>query len=170
MGASVVGILGVIAEVVAALATAVAAAFAGYQVWELRQDRRLERQLEIDGVSVSWRNLEAPARMDKPATWRIEFSLVNPGRMPISDVRCEIQLAHPVRRLHYDGSLELPTSSFLLRSDVLPGGGERTWVRRVEAAAGIVPLAECLARVSFLSADGQQQSNVWPRSRRAGQR
>lgn len=160
---------GVAAEIVAAAATAAAAGFAGYQILELRRDRRQARQLETDGVSLAWRNLEAPSQAQvEPRVWRIEFLLTNPGAMPISDVRCEVHFGDPVRRHCYDGSVESPTETIVLRADVLPGGGTRAWSRRLEPPRGGVSPDRCWASVSFVGADGVAHRNVWPISRRAG--
>lgn len=158
---------GVAAEIVAAAATAAAAGFAGYQIWELRRDRRQARQLETDGVSLAWRNLEAPSQAQvEPRVWKIEFLLTNPGAMPISDVRCEVHFGDPVRRHCYDRSIELPTKTIVLRADVLPGGGTRAWNRRLEPAPGGAPPDRCWATVSFVGADGVAHRNVWPISHR----
>jgi len=71
---------GVAAEILAAIATAVAAAFAGYQILELRRDRRRAQQLETEGVSLAWRNMETPSQAQtEPRVWRIEYLLTNPG-------------------------------------------------------------------------------------------
>ena len=102
-----------VAGVVSSIATCVALIFAGIEFRRVRSQDRLKRQVEIEGVAVSWRRLYGPipplskvqSDSELPRTshdaqgraaWEYEFTAYNPGDLPISDVRVEIHF--PVSR------------------------------------------------------------------------
>ena len=66
---------------------------AGFAGLELRQSRardRRNRQVEIEGVAVSWRPPEVPRGpqdSEGRSRWVLEFTAYNPGQLPVSDVR-----------------------------------------------------------------------------------
>ncbi len=153
----------------ATIISALAVAFAGWQVRMSRQERKEEREHAVRGVSVSWKPEESPdhARSDGSAQWLYVFTVHNPGRMPIDDVEAVVHLGTTVRRIRYSGRRGEPTSTLTLRTSVLPGGSERAWNRRIEMPFDQREgLRAMHATVTFRDVAGTPQTNTWPRSPR----
>jgi hypothetical protein len=173
-----------VAGVVSSAATCIALIFAGFEFRRSRTQDRRKRQVEIDGVAVSWRRLYGPipplskvqSGSELPRTlhdaqgraaWEYEFTAYNPGDLPISDVRVEIHFPIPVARLRR-GHLEDSTMIIVLESTpVLAGHGSRTWHRRLvmdyEKAQGA--LHEIKALISFIEPEEahKRHTNYWPK-------
>jgi hypothetical protein len=133
------------------------------------QDLR-KRRVEIEGVAVSWVPTEVPrAAQDEQgrASWVYEFTVSNPGPLPVSDVRVDVFFALKVQRVRYDGHLDDPADKLVLTTPVIAGGGQRVWRRRLllDYAAGEEALPRTRAVVSFADPDDPQrrQHNSWPR-------
>ncbi|MDO8147515.1 hypothetical protein Q6350_03635 [Isoptericola sp. b515] len=149
-------------NVIATFAVAVAAISAVVQLQQIRRDRRRERELETKGVAVTWRSLETPTGVERgPTVWKLELSVSNPGRFPITGIRARVQLASPVMRIHFDGSRDEPVEQLELAHAVLIGGDIRRWERTVQVPAGIRPLDGCSATVEFREPDGTSHTNEW---------
>jgi hypothetical protein len=160
-----------IVSITGSAATCVALVFAGLQ---FRQSRALDtyrRQVEVDGVAVSWRPPEVPRTPEDAsgqATWEYEFTAYNPGELPITDVRVEIHFALPVVRVRYDGHRDRPTKVLILESTpVLVGHGSRVWHRRLvmNYAESRSVLQQTKATISFAGPEDSQQrrTNYWPK-------
>jgi len=121
-------------------------------------------------VAVSWRPVEAPSRrerQDGTSKWVYEVALVNPGRLPIDDVRIRWKFPCKVVRLRHDGLTDPPTDTLTLLAPVVIGGGERTWRRHLLIDyAEKKELIKTYAEVTFNDVDGQQRTNRWPRAPR----
>lgn len=159
-----------LASIVSAGATCVALLFAGLELRRSRKDDQRRRRVEIEGVAVSWVPVEVPRTAqdaDGQASWVYAVTAYNPGSLPISDVRVEIQFALKVRRVHYDGHLDDPVDRILLDTPVIIGGGERAWRRRLllNYAEGVDTLPRTQATISFINPDDpcRKQQNFWPK-------
>ena len=119
-----------IASIVTSGATCVALVFAGLELRQSRARDRRNRQVEIEGVAVSWRPPEVPRGPQDPegrSRWVLEFTAYNPGQLPVSDVQVAVRFALDVERVHHDGHVDQPTRTMVLETPVLAGGTERTW-------------------------------------------
>lgn len=161
-----------VAGIVSSVATCAALIFAGLEFRRSRAQDRHKRQVELEGVAVSWQPPEVPRTAHDAcgrATWEYEFTAYNPGDLPISDVQVEIHFAIPVVRIRYDGHLDEPSQVIVLEATpVLAGHGSRTWHRRLvmnyEAAQG--PLRRTKAVISFIAPDDDvhnRHMNYWPK-------
>lgn len=157
-----------VTDLVVAIATVAAAIFAGWQVGALLRQRRAERQLELEAISVMWRPTEAPyeAGPDGKALWKFEITLANPGRMPIDNVRCVITFDRPVERRHWDHTFEHLGTRMELGQAVVLGQSTRVWRRTVRADFGSGIRLDHLmsATVTFTDMNGEERTNKWPRS------
>jgi len=158
-----------VASIVSSAATCAALIFAGLQFrWSRRQDQH-NRQVEIEGVAVSWRPPEVPRTPQDTlgrAAWEYEFTAYNPGELPISDVRVEIHFAIPVIRVHYDGHLDEPTQILGLEgTPVLAGHGTRVWRRRLvmNYKKAKAALDQTKATISFNDSASEPHTNYWPK-------
>lgn len=157
------------AELAVAVATVLAAAFAGVQVVGLRRDQIAAERREFEAVSMMWTVVEAPiaADADGLARWVLRFTLANPGRMPIDDVRCVVHVGVPVRRVHFDGSSEEPTETLTFIQTIVSGTTTRTWDRKL-----VVPYEDrnfvsgMQVDVTFRDIRGEVRTNTWPRPSR----
>jgi hypothetical protein len=153
--------------IIVAGATVIGVAFAGWQLLQYRRDQRTTQRMETEGVSLMWKALARPIKADYDDTnglWSVEFTLTNPGRMPIDDITCRVTFEQDVRRLRYDGTLSEPTRTFYLNQEVLAGSSTRSWKRTfvTRFVSGALPIS---ATVDFTDARGDAQMTAWPRSR-----
>lgn len=153
--------------IIVAGATVIGVAFAGWQLLQYRRDQRTTERMETEGVSLMWKALARPIKADYDDTnglWSVEFTLTNPGRIPIDDITCRVTFEQDVRRLRYDGTLSKPTRTFYLNQEVLAGSSTRSWKRKfvTRFASGALPIS---ATVNFTDARGDAQMTAWPRSR-----
>ena len=161
-----------IASIVTSGATCAALVFAGLELRQSRARDRRNRQVEIEGVAVSWSPPEVPRGPQDPegrSRWVLEFTAYNPGQLPVSDVRVAVHFALDVERVHYDGHADPPTTTMVLETPVLAGGKERTWRRtlRMNYAASHAALRETTAVVSFVDLEDPRtrHQNIWPKHR-----
>lgn len=153
-------------QVIVGIATVVGLFFAAWQVLHLTRESRDRDRCEIDGVSVTWETLESPATSDRGgrARWRYEFTITNPGRMPIDNVQCTVAFPVAVQRIRYNGDAEPPSRSITLYQPVIVGGGQRTWTRTLELDFDErSTLADVSATVSFRDITLNARTNDWPR-------
>lgn len=157
------------AAVASALLAAVGLIFAGRQLLLGNQQAKEDRRLGIDGVAVSWRPTDAPARAqdDGYAFWKYEITVVNPGRFAIDHVQVRWVFPCEVVRFHQGGLSDEPTYELPLSTPVIIGGRENRWNRVLrinfeEAKA----LTETFAEVTFTDIEGRQRKNRWPRARK----
>ena len=158
------------ASIVTSGATCVALVFAGLELRQSRARDRRNRQVEIEGVAVSWRPPEVPRGPQDPegrSRWVLEFTAYNPGQLPVSDVQIAVRFALDVERVHYDGHVDQPTRTMVLETPVLAGGRERTWRRtlRMNYAASHAALRETTAIISFVDLEDPRtrHQNTWPK-------
>jgi hypothetical protein len=156
--------------IVSSLIAAIGLLFTGYQVRLLNAQARRDRRVVIDGVAVSWRPIHAPARAERPdgtSVWKYQVMLVNPGQLPIDDVRVRWMFPCDVVRLRHDGSSDRPTRVLTLLAPVLVGGGQRAWERTLAIDYREKNnLINVYAEVTFNGIDGLQRKNRWPRRSR----
>lgn len=159
-----------IASILTAGATCVALVFAGLELRRSRLEDQRRRRVEIEGVAVSWvpdRAPRAPQDAQGRATWVYKFTAFNPGSLPVSDVRVEVQFGVNVQRLRYDGYCDEPADKIRLGTPVIAGGGERAWTRSLvmDYAEGAAALPSTQAVISFTDPDdpGRTQRNTWPK-------
>jgi hypothetical protein len=159
------------ASIVTSGATCVALVFAGLELQRSRARDRRRRQVELEGVAVSWRPPEVPRGPEEDrgrGRWVYDFTAHNPGQLPISDVRVEVTFALDVERIRYDGHIDEPTRTLILDTPVLAGGKERTWHRRLrmnyEDSQAALPKTR--ATISFINPEdpSKRQENHWPKS------
>ncbi len=131
--------------------------------WRSVHERRRAALAEIEAVAVSWHSYETPVHpeSDGTALWRYAITVQNPGRLPVRAVQVQLAFPRPVRRLHYDGSMDDPTLTFELHQAVVLAGDRRTWKR-----AFVLPFAErdslkaVGGRVTFVTNDGKSHTNI----------
>lgn len=159
-----------LASIVTSGATCVALVFAGLELQRSRAQDRRRRQVETDGVAVSWRpsrNPQGPREGDAQGRgrWVYEFTAYNPGQLPISDVVIKISFTLDVERLHYDGTVDKPTRTLILTTPVLAGGKDRAWNRTLlmNYKDGRAALENTTAIICFDDAEGARHENKWPR-------
>ena len=159
-----------IASIVTSGATCVALVFAGLELRQSRARDRRRRQVEIEGVAVSWRPPEVPRGpqdVQGRGCWVYECTAHNPGQLPVSDVRVEILFALDVERIHYDGHIDEPTRTLTLETPVLAGGRERTWRRRLlmNYTESHAALRKTTAVISFIDPGNthSRHQNTWPK-------
>lgn len=114
-----------------------------------------------------WKALVRPIKADHDGvdgTWILEFTLTNPGRMPIDDITCRAIVEQDVRQFHFEGTLGKHTRTFYLNQEVLAGGSTRSWKRKfvTRFVRGAMPIS---ATVDFTDARGEARTTTWPRSR-----
>jgi hypothetical protein len=162
-----------LASIVTSGATCVALVFAGLELQRSRAQDRRRRQVETEGVAVSWmptRNPQGPMEGNHQGLgrWVYEFTAYNPGQLPISDVEVEIHFTLDIKRLHYDGSTEDLGRSLILTTPVLAGGQDRTWQRTLlmKFAVAHEALKETTAAITFDDPEGKRHRNDWPKRTR----
>ena len=106
--------LGDVASWVTGLATAGAFIFAGVQLFLIRRQDRKDREVEISGVSVSWRAPRPETGKLKDETtrdwWRFSFLAQNPGRLPIRNIKVRVEFPVTFQRIRYNDFIEKPTN------------------------------------------------------------
>lgn len=108
---------------IAAVGAAASAAVAGWQVRRIRADALQARIAEIRSVSMATLVRSRPRESevhDGRATWVYEYTIQNPGRLPIFDVCARIHFPCSVQRLHSDGQVDPPTDRLELYVAVIP--------------------------------------------------
>ncbi len=150
----------------AAVAGAVAAAVAAWQLWRIRVDAFDTRAAEIASVALITTVLVRPTEEDSRAgrgVWIYEYAVHNPGRLPISDVCATITLPCDVQRQHYDGTVDAPTRTVDIRTPVVTPGGShirrRTLLIDNENRSS---LRETRAAVTFHTPDAGEHTTHWP--------
>ncbi len=159
-----------LASIATSGATCVALVFAGLEFQRSRAQDRRRRQVETEGVAVSWspsRNPQGPLERDAQGRgrWVYEFTAYNPGQLPVSDVVITVSLTLDVERLHYEGSIDKPTKTLILTTPVLAGGKDRTWHRTLlmNFKGCHAALENTSAVICFDDAEGARQQNKWPK-------
>jgi hypothetical protein len=162
-----------LATIVTSGATCVALVFAGLELQRSRAQDRRRRQVETEGVAVSWvptRNPQGPIEGDDQGhgRWVYEFTAYNPGQLPISDIQVEIHFALDIKRLHYDGSIEELGRTLIMTTPVLAGGKDRTWQRTLlmKYAGARKALKGTTAIIAFDDPEGKRHHNNWPKRNR----
>lgn len=143
-------------------------AFTGWNLGLIHRDRKKERELEIEGVCLSWQAKEAPNQADVDADgnapWTYMFRLDNPGRFPISKIEARVIFPSPVTRLRHNNVMDQSDPVLALAHPVLAGGASYEWpLRRLRMIYD--PSLNHLgiqAQVSFLDSEGKEHSTTWP--------
>jgi hypothetical protein len=148
--------------------------FAGLELRRSRAQDRRRRQVETEGVAVSWRpsrNPQGPLEGDpqERGRWVYEFTADNPGQLPIGDIVITISFTLGVERLHYDDSIDKLTKTLILTTPVLAGGKDRTWHRTllINFKGGHAELENTSAVICFDDAEGVRHQNRWPKRKPA---
>jgi hypothetical protein len=156
----------------AAVAGAVAAIAAAWQLWRIRVDALDTRAAEIDSVTLSTKVVERPTEASirvGHGVWVYQYEVYNPGRLPITDVCATIAFPCDVQRLHYDGSLDEPTRSLRLHIPVIGPGGSAVHIRKLIIDEDDRALLESTtAEVVFQTPDAGEHATRWPPSARKG--
>jgi hypothetical protein len=150
----------------AALAGAVAASLAAWQLWRIRADAFDTRAAEIASVALVTTVVERPTQASARASrgvWIYEYRVHNPGRLPISDVRATITFPCEVQRQHYDGTLDSPTQTLQLRTPVIAPGESHIRRRTLLIDEDNRPrLDRTSAAVTFHTPDAGEHTTHWP--------
>ena len=159
-----------LASIVTSGATCVALVFAGLELQRSRAHDRYRRQVEIEGVAVSWspsRNPQGPREGDAQGRgrWVYDITAYNPGQLPISNIEVKVFFVLDVQRLHYQGTIDDPVRTLILRTPVLAGGKDFTWHRTllIKFAGAHAALKETTAVISFYDPEGTCRHNSWPK-------
>ncbi|MGI5191112.1 hypothetical protein ACQEVI_23430 [Promicromonospora sp. CA-289599] len=153
--------------IIVAVATVIGVVFAGWQLLQYRRDQRANERMETEGVSLMWKALARPIKADfngVDGLWVLEFTLTNPGRMPIDDITCRVTFEQEIRQVRYDGTLGNSIRTLYLNQEVLAGSSTRSWKRKfvTRFVSGALPIS---AIVDFTDARREAQTTTWPRSR-----
>ncbi|KQS69278.1 hypothetical protein ASG41_21955 [Modestobacter sp. Leaf380] len=143
--------------------------FAGWQLRLLRAQRDREREVEQRGVAVMWRAKDVPttADADGSSAASYEFTVYNPGKLPVRDVVVSVELPIEVRREHYDSSVDPTTSTLTLDTPVIAGGQHRVWVRRLRMQFDDRDrMRRMQCTVTFADLEGKTYTNLWGRGPR----
>jgi len=150
---------------VGAIATLAGFGIATVQLRGLRSDRVRAREADLRGVAVSIDVVRKPTEADAAygVHWVYRFTVVNPGSLPISDVVVEVRFPVDVRRRHYDNSVDEPGRDIEMRTPVVPGGGRKSWERKllIDASARHV-VQRSTATVTFDIPDAGRLKTLWP--------
>lgn len=130
------------------------------------------RAAEIESVSLATvvetrpRPSEINA-VDGRADWVFEYTLHNPGRLPISDVHVAITFPCEVQRRRGDGSIEPPTSTLTYSVALVPPHGSHPARRRrlSIAASDWGRLKDTTVRLTFRTPDAGICVTEWPPTR-----
>jgi hypothetical protein len=161
------------AAAVSALIAGLGLLFAGGQLALLNRQARYERRVAYEGVVVSWYPLETPQHPDRDgsAAWLYEVTANNPGRLPIDHIEVRLVFPCKVRRVHYNGTMDEPTSELTMTTPVLAGGATRQWRRRLRIDfADRDDLNGTFAQITFVDIDNRSHTNRWPREAGARRR
>lgn len=150
----------------AAVAGAVAAAVAAWQLWRIRVDALDTRAAEIESVALITKVVARPTGASNRAgngVWEYNYRVHNPGRLPISNVRATITFPCDVQRQHYDGTLDGPTRTLHLHTPVIAPGGSDIRTRRLLIEEDSRPLLNSTtAAVTFHTPDAGEHTTHWP--------
>jgi hypothetical protein len=154
-------------ETLTTLAAVAAALTAAWQLWALRRDALDARVAEIEGVSVSTDVVVRPTAdeiVDGFGDWEYEYSISNPGKLPISKVDVEIEFPCPVRRRQWNDDLEAATRTERFHVAVVPAGTTHPPRLRVfsihEDYRDV--LKDARISVTFNTPDAGRHSTNWP--------
>jgi len=157
-------------DAIASSAAVLAAASAAWQLWRLRVDALDVRASEIASVSLATVVLERPvssAAQDVWADWVFEYTIHNPGRLPIHQVQAVISFPCDVQRRRYDGTLDAATRSLELRAATIPPHSSHPGRRRkLSVAASELDLEKVRVRLAFNVSDAGNCVTVWPPEKR----
>ncbi|WP_123914201.1 hypothetical protein [Georgenia muralis] len=157
-----------ILEIVTAGGAAVAALVAAWQLWNLRKDALDARVAEIVGVAVSTNVVLNPTPDEVVGgigNWIYEYSITNPGRLPISQVEVSVEFPCAVRRRRWNDELEEPTRTLRLHVPVVPAHTThppRTRKLAIDDAFRD-DLKDSKITIEFDTPDAGRWTNVWPR-------
>lgn len=162
-------------EAVGAGTGAIAAGAAAWQLWRLRVDQLDARAAEIDSVSVATLVSARPTQGDVHngyADWVLEYTIHNPGRLPISGVNAVITFPCEVQRRHYDGSLDDPSHQLSIRVPTIPPHSSHPpRTRRLSIAeSDRATLDQATVRIDFHTPDAGFCTNDSPPAPRKGVR
>ncbi|GAB2935858.1 hypothetical protein GCM10027047_35690 [Rhodococcus aerolatus] len=157
---------------VAILAGVGALLFNGVQLLrQVRADER-NREVELEGVALTWKALDVP-REPRSDSWSVAehiFTLHNPSRLPITSICITVSAPCDIKRFHYDGSAEQVARELELTDHVLAGGETREWKRKIGVQWPDRDMMRNLgAEVTFYSLYyNEQRTTSWGTSRREG--
>ena len=156
----------------AAVAGAVAATVAAWQLWRIRVDALDTRAAEIASVAavttVVARPTEKVSRGGR-GIWTYQYTVHNPGRLPVSDVSATITFPCDVQRQHYDGTVDAPTRTVNIRTPVIAPGGSHIRRRRFSIDnESRVELGNTSAAVTFHTPDAGEHTTHWPAPKTRG--
>lgn len=156
----------------AAVAGAVGAGVAAWQLWRIRVDAFDMRAAEIESVSLVMTVLVRPTGQDSRSgcgAWTFEYTVHNPGRLPISDVCATITLPCDVQRRHHDGTVDISTRTVEIRTPVIAPGGSHVRSRTLLIDnLSRSTLHDTRAAVSFQTPDAGRHTTHWPAPKTRG--
>ncbi len=151
---------------ISAVGTAGAFLAAAFQLWGLRRDALTARAAELDGVAVETDIVVRPITADAGhglGKWVYRFVVHNPGRLPISAVVVVVRFPLPVKRLHFDGTLDDAVMHLEMNVPVISAGRSNPWDRTVLVEhAHHGQLRGTKASVTFTAPDAGRLMTTWP--------
>lgn len=159
-------------DAAAALAGICAALAATWQLWRLRVDALDARAAEIRSVSIATVVAFRPTAgevQDGRADWKYQYTIHNPGRLPIWDVQATITFPCEVRRRHYDGSLDEAKTTVSVRAAMIPPQSSHAPRHRTLSIAyeHWPQLESATVRMAFMTPDAGRCVNTWPPAHRS---
>ena len=160
-------LIATIAEVVAAFAAALAILFAVREFRHRKQDDLDVRIAELLGVSLTY-TLKKPRPSEVRngfGMFSYEFTVHNPGRLPISRVSVWICYPGPVHRVHTDDmhTEEPAESKYEMYVASVAAYGHFTWVRHLKVPEGLMTrMRSTTAEIWFRTPDVGEFMTRWP--------
>lgn len=158
---------GSLAELIAAFA---AVATIGWAVLEFRRRRIADldaRAAELLGVALTYQLVRPRDSevLDGKGRFTYNFTLHNPGRLPISLVQVRICYPGPVQRIHSNGEVDLPAINHELTVAAVAPHGQHAWRRTLDVPCELwEQLRNTEASIAFTCPDGGRCLTTWPRA------
>lgn len=157
-----------VAEVLAAVATVAAVAWAGYEFHRTRLAELDARVAEIEAVTMEIAELIKPNPSEVHEALGVfvyTFELQNPGRLPLTDVSVHLKYPGPVQRMHSDAAKTRGESKDVheMYTPSVAAHGTHRWRRQL-----VVPekfhdqMRKTTAEIGFTTADAGAIVVNWP--------
>jgi hypothetical protein len=152
---------------VAALATAATIGWAAFEFHRKRIADLDERAAELRGVTLTYKLTKPRSSevVEGAGVFSYEFSLHNPGRLPITRVNVDMRYPGPVRRVHSDRARTFgpeKTDHDMFTASVA-AHDRHTWTRHLRVPIELWDqMRNTTARISFTAEDAGPVETSWP--------
>jgi hypothetical protein len=155
-----------VASWVSAFAAAGGFLAAAGQIYGFRRDALSVRAAEIASVALETdvvQRPESPNAGNGRGRWIYNFTVRNPGRLPISRVEVLINFPIDVTRQRAESGPDVPSSTLDMNVPVIAARGQKTWRRIVLVDhTHHEQLRNTISTVTFTSPDAGRIRTQWP--------